>query len=242
MASLAGRTLNHKTSHVSPEDFDLAAPIEDRNDPDSVEKLSDLMFSSLHLQTILDNPASLLKFTSFLNTHRPQSLPTLIYYLDATKALKAIKYADAVASSLEQVSQHNLGPISTQTSNEDLEDKAQRAFDVMAENDLPPYVAFLFTLVVKSKMMVSAQESESSIPDDTVEGLNEIFCLTDPRREDNPIVFASPAFHQLTEYSMSYIIGRNCRFLQGPRTHPSSPKRIARAIAASETNWEVFVN
>ena len=200
------------------------------------------MFSSLHLQIIFDDPASLLKFTSFLNTHRPQSLPTLIYYLDATKALKAINYANAVASSLEKVPRYELGPILMQTSNEELEEKARAAFEIMAENDLPKYVAYLFTLVVKSRMMVSAQGSDSSALDDTLEGLNEIFCLTDPRREDNPIVFASPAFGQLTEYSMSYIIGRNCRFLQGPRTHPSSPKRIASAIEASETNWEVFVN
>lgn len=42
--------------------------------------------------------------------------------------------------------------------------------------------------------------------------------LTDPARPDNPIVFANAAFLQMTGYDGREVLGRNCRFLQGPGT------------------------
>tara|TARA_A100001015_G_C15020710_1_gene727848 strand:+ start:2185 stop:2598 length:414 start_codon:yes stop_codon:yes gene_type:complete len=47
------------------------------------------------------------------------------------------------------------------------------------------------------------------------------FVVTDPDMEDNPIIYASESFCKLTQYSKDEIEGRNCRFLQGPRTQPS---------------------
>lgn len=56
-------------------------------------------------------------------------------------------------------------------------------------------------------------------------------CLCDARKPDLPIVFANRAFRQLTGYSEAEIIGRNCRFLQGPDTDPEPIRRIGHAIA-----------
>jgi len=56
-------------------------------------------------------------------------------------------------------------------------------------------------------------------------------CLCDPATPDLPIVFANRAFRRLTGYSEDEIIGRNCRFLQGPKTDPEPIARIREAIA-----------
>lgn len=40
--------------------------------------------------------------------------------------------------------------------------------------------------------------------------------LCDLNLPDTPIVYASPGFYELTGYSASEIMGRNCRFLQNP--------------------------
>lgn len=45
--------------------------------------------------------------------------------------------------------------------------------------------------------------------------------VSDPNQPDNPIVLANQAFLHLTGYSAEEVIGRNCRFLQGPSTAPS---------------------
>lgn len=56
-------------------------------------------------------------------------------------------------------------------------------------------------------------------------------CLCDPKQDDLPIVFANRAFRRLTGYSEEEILGRNCRFLQGPKTDPEPIARIREAIA-----------
>jgi PAS domain S-box-containing protein len=58
--------------------------------------------------------------------------------------------------------------------------------------------------------------------------------ITDPRQVDNPIVFANPAFYLLTGYSAEDIVGRNCRFLQGPGTNRDDVDRIRTAIDRRE--------
>jgi len=56
--------------------------------------------------------------------------------------------------------------------------------------------------------------------------------ITDPRQTDNPIIFCNQAFQTLTGYDREEIIGRNCRFLQGPETDASQVKLLGDAIAA----------
>jgi len=56
-------------------------------------------------------------------------------------------------------------------------------------------------------------------------------CLCDPNDPELPIVFANRAFRRLTGYTEDEIIGRNCRFLQGPKTDPEPVSRIREAIA-----------
>jgi PAS domain S-box-containing protein len=48
---------------------------------------------------------------------------------------------------------------------------------------------------------------------------------------DAPIVFVNRAFRWLTGYDEQDIIGRNCRFLQGPGTDPEAVARIRTALA-----------
>ncbi|KAJ4895661.1 Phototropin-1 [Raphanus sativus] len=64
----------------------------------------------------------------------------------------------------------------------------------------------------------------------TLERIEKNFVITDPRLPDNPIIFASDSFLELTEYSREEILGRNCRFLQGPETDPTTVKKIRAAI------------
>nr|AML77521.1 putative LOV domain-containing protein [Oxalis sp. BC-2016] len=64
----------------------------------------------------------------------------------------------------------------------------------------------------------------------TLERIEKNFVITDPRLPDNPIIFASDSFLELTEYSREEILGRNCRFLQGPETDPATVSKIREAI------------
>ncbi len=54
--------------------------------------------------------------------------------------------------------------------------------------------------------------------------------ISDARVPDYPLVFANAAFCRLTGYTRAEIIGRNCRFLQGPQTDPEAVARIRAAV------------
>nr|AML78250.1 putative LOV domain-containing protein [Chlorogalum pomeridianum] len=64
----------------------------------------------------------------------------------------------------------------------------------------------------------------------TLERIEKNFVITDPRLPDNPIIYASDSFLELTEYSREEILGRNCRFLQGPDTDQGTVSKIRDAI------------
>jgi PAS domain S-box-containing protein len=54
--------------------------------------------------------------------------------------------------------------------------------------------------------------------------------LSNPRLPDNPIVAANAAFCALTGYAEAEIVGRNCRFLAGPKTEPWLTERIRQTL------------
>lgn len=56
--------------------------------------------------------------------------------------------------------------------------------------------------------------------------------ITNPNIRDNPIVYVNDAFTRLTGYGRDAVIGRNCRFLQGPETDAKAVDRVRRAIEA----------
>ncbi|TKY58502.1 Phototropin-2 protein [Spatholobus suberectus] len=64
----------------------------------------------------------------------------------------------------------------------------------------------------------------------TLERIEKNFVISDPRLPDNPIIFASDSFLELTEYTREEILGRNCRFLQGPETDQATVAKIRDAI------------
>ena len=64
--------------------------------------------------------------------------------------------------------------------------------------------------------------------------LSVAMVITNPNSEDNPIVYINDAFERTTGYQRSRVIGRNCRFLQGPDTDPEAVQRIRNAIEAGE--------
>lgn len=64
----------------------------------------------------------------------------------------------------------------------------------------------------------------------TAEGIT----IADARQEDQPIIYANAAFERLTGYSPDFVIGRNCRLLQGPDTDPQTRETIRRAVRRAE--------
>ncbi|MGB6231809.1 MAG: PAS domain-containing protein [Litorimonas sp.] len=68
------------------------------------------------------------------------------------------------------------------------------------------------------------------------------FVVADPTLPDTPIVYVNRAFELTTGYSHRFVVGRNCRFLQGPDTDPEAVRNIAIALSRGEGVRQKILN
>lgn len=66
--------------------------------------------------------------------------------------------------------------------------------------------------------------------------------IVDARIDDLPLVYANDAFLRLTGYPAREVLGRNCRFLQGPDTDPAQTAALAAALAGGVRATVVLLN
>lgn len=191
-----------------PQSFELLAPNQADDNGFSLEQRCEQLLSKEHLEAIFKDTPSLLKFTSYLSVARPKSVPVLIYYLDAVKALRAINYANAVAEALEPLDGHEFTQNPARpTVNAVLEDKARQAFDALVRDDLPAFITHVFIQVVSVSIQKRVTGTLPPLLQEASEGLAEVFCLTDPSRPDNPIIFASEGTSHLSQGSVHCCVG-----------------------------------
>ncbi|KAL9272007.1 Phototropin-2-like protein [Drosera capensis] len=82
----------------------------------------------------------------------------------------------------------------------------------------------------------TSSESSEKIPrvsqelKDALATLKQTFVVSDATKPDCPIMYASNGFYTMTGYSLKEVIGRNCRFLQGPETDQKEVDKIRYAV------------
>jgi PAS domain S-box-containing protein len=77
-------------------------------------------------------------------------------------------------------------------------------------------------------------EAELKLRDRAIEASTVGIIITDARQTDHPIIYANPAFAQMTGYTSEELIGRNPYFLQGPETDPRAIEEIRRALREAQ--------
>ena len=175
--------------------YDLIAPYDGGDLPlYKLERIADIMFSSEHMLTILNNPRYLAQFRDFIVEERPRSISTLTYYLHASKALKAIQYANALVRLSIDVPPPAVwtdGEAAGVTVNRVLEQRVVDGLLALTAEELP---AFITARCINITSKIVEERVRGTLPmkfRGTSNALAEVFCLTDPSRPDNPIIFAS---------------------------------------------------
>jgi len=81
-------------------------------------------------------------------------------------------------------------------------------------------------------------EAALRLRDRAMQAVSQGICITDARQPERPLIYVSPGFETLTGYSSREVVGRNCRFLQGP---DSSAEVIAEMRTADRAGRECTV-
>jgi phosphoserine phosphatase RsbU/P len=72
-----------------------------------------------------------------------------------------------------------------------------------------------------------------ALKDKALDVAAEGITIADARLPDRPLIYANEGFERMTGYGVDEVIGRNCRFLQGPRTDPRAVAEIRDALTAT---------
>ncbi|KAK0619942.1 hypothetical protein B0T14DRAFT_537563 [Immersiella caudata] len=112
--------------------------------------------------------------------------------------------------------------------------------DRLARDLYPGFVKFQLTQCMRSSMSVSRSLTggfKSAYP-----GLGDAFCLTDPKKRDNPIVYASDGLLRLSGYRRREVVGRSCKMFQGLSTDSDAAHRLRESVALGRETVELIVN
>ncbi|WP_129336161.1 SpoIIE family protein phosphatase [Cellulomonas endophytica] len=89
---------------------------------------------------------------------------------------------------------------------------------------------------------LDAAQASAQLRDRAVVATGLSFTVADAQDEDVPLVWVNPAFEATTGYAAEEVLGRNCRFLQGPATDPQARAALRRAIEAEEDATVTILN
>jgi PAS domain S-box-containing protein len=102
------------------------------------------------------------------------------------------------------------------------------------ESTVKPYATAQgeFHAVVVSRDITDRRKAEEDLAlrDRAIASTSEGICITDPHQPDNPVIYVNAGFERITGYSAAEVLGRNCRFLQGPETDQTTLEKLRAAI------------
>jgi PAS domain S-box-containing protein len=222
-------------------DFDLKPPTS--KPKESLETLSLLLYSEEYLKVLTSDTRLLARFTTFLSRYKPDIAHLITQYLETEKVIKAVNYANAVASALIKTKLPKADTISPVVEiSSSFSEASKHAFDTLLEIALPAWVTYSLVKSATSCLTAEITGQSTALTHDLIGGLSEVFTISDPKLSDNPLVYASDEFYRLTGYGRDSVLGHNCRFLQGSKTKKESTQRLKKAIDAGEEICETLLN
>lgn len=228
-----------KTSEDETDSYNLKPP-PSTTTHDNIEALTLRFFSVDHLDSILRDYSLASRFARFLEQYRPQHAETLQQYAELKKAIAAVEYANAIA---RQVKSRGASPqLRAAKLDEHFESMSKKIVEDLVEEALPAYLTYRLVSLVTDTLVKEITGNSAPLLTELIPSLAEVYCITDPSLPDNPIVYASEEFYNTTQYGMEYVIGRNCRFLQGPQTSIAAVRRLIACLSKGEESCETILN
>jgi len=100
----------------------------------------------------------------------------------------------------------------------------------LSQSSSTEQLSLVVFLELESTAVGDRETALQALRDRAVIATDITFTITDPRQDDNPLVWVNPSFTRMTGYEYDEAIGANCRFLQGPATDPAAVDAIRSAL------------
>lgn len=82
----------------------------------------------------------------------------------------------------------------------------------------------------ESHRLIQQERNDLLLLDRAIRSASQGIIVADATDPELPIIYVSPGFEAMTGYKASEILGKNCRFLQGPDTDPETVKNIRKKL------------
>ncbi|NJN59212.1 MAG: response regulator [Leptolyngbyaceae cyanobacterium SL_5_9] len=86
----------------------------------------------------------------------------------------------------------------------------------------------------RTAIALQTAATENLLQAQAIASASDGILICNPNQPNYPIVYTNPAFSRITGYRAEEVLGRNCRFLQGPDTDPETVAQIRAGIAAQQ--------
>lgn len=96
--------------------------------------------------------------------------------------------------------------------------------------------------IIRDVMPRKEAEKELRLKERAMSSAREGITIADAEGEDNPLIYVNEGFLEMTGYDRNWVLGRDCRFLQGEETDPAKVAEMRRAIEEEEPITVELVN
>jgi sigma-B regulation protein RsbU (phosphoserine phosphatase) len=87
------------------------------------------------------------------------------------------------------------------------------------------------TASAAARLQARALADQLTLKDRALDVAAEGITIADAGLPDRPLVYVNQGFERMTGYAVAEVLGRNCRFLQGPGSDPAAVAEIRAAVA-----------
>lgn len=90
------------------------------------------------------------------------------------------------------------------------------------------------SLIIRDVSAARLAAADLLLRERALESSTDGVVISDMTLPDQPIIYVNPAFERITGYRRDEVLGRNCRFLQGPETSRETVAKLHRAVMAGQ--------
>ncbi|GAX74943.1 hypothetical protein CEUSTIGMA_g2389.t1 [Chlamydomonas eustigma] len=186
------------------------------------------------------DPEQVCRLHEALSTQQADTIRMLCYHANGTTFWNSLSIAPISSTeALRRMDTAGLDGINNHTSSHSKEEgdvyKKLQQLSNSSNNSSDAMITSTFFIILHEDVSRMVMEQAGfRLRDQALHSCAEGITIVDPSLPDMPVVYANESFLEMTGYSREEVIGRNCRFLQGPGTSRRATSQVKKALTQQQ--------